>query len=411
MTLAHSSRAASDDASARALDCLNLFVGDVVGGLGPYLASYLRSCRHWDAAGIGTAISAMGIASILAQTPAGAVVDSSRKKRLMLAAALLVMSLSSAIVVTNAGDYLIVSSQFIFGICAAIAGPCIAAISLGVVGLDRFADRIARNEAFNHAGNVLAAMFAALAGYFISPGAVFLLVAVFGLCSVIATFCIRERDIDHDVSRGLANDSGSHQVSLKKLVLNGNVISFAAAALLFHLANAAMLPLAGQYLSEGNAKEAPVWISACIVAAQIVMIPVAMMAGKLAQTLGRKPVLLLAFAVLPIRGLLYCLGNSPSIVVPVQLLDGIGAGVFGVLCPVVCADLTQRTGHYSAVRGLIFTAQGVGAAFSNILAGWIVKDFGYVAGFSALSTIAICGLLICSFRLPETRTLVSSSQE
>ena len=164
-----------------------------------------------------------------------------------------------------------------------------------------------------------------------------------------------------------------------------------------------MLPLAGQYLAEVQPNNAPIWISACIIAAQLVMIPVSIAAGTLAQTWGRKPVFLIGFAVLPIRGLLYTLSNSPFLVVPVQLLDGIGAGIFGVLASVITADLTRGTGHYNVTRGLIITAQGVGPALSNILAGCIVQAAGYGAGFISLGMIAALGLVICYFGLPETR--------
>ena len=47
--------------SQKALDSLNMFVGDVIGGIGPYLVAYLRCQRHWDQTAIGAALSAMEI--------------------------------------------------------------------------------------------------------------------------------------------------------------------------------------------------------------------------------------------------------------------------------------------------------------------------------------------------------------
>jgi MFS family permease len=388
----------------RALDYVSMFIGDVIGGIGPYLAAYLRAVRHWDQADIGTALSAMGIATILAQTPAGTLIDQSRQKKSLLCLAAAMMGLSCIAITVFSQYHAVLTAQVVYGLGAAIAGPCIVAISLGVVGHKMFALRIARNEAFNHVGNVLAAVLVAVTGYLISPNWIFYLVAIFGLASIIATGFIKGKDIDHELARGASFDAESREpVSMAVLLSDRRIIAFALAVVLFHLANAAMLPLAGQYLSESRPREAPVWISACIIAAQLVMIPVSIVAGKLAQSWGRKPVFLIAFAALPIRGFLYTLGNSPSVIVPVQLLDGIGAGIFGVLASVIVADLTKGTGHYNVTRGLIITAQGIGAALSNILAGWIVHTAGYNAGFISLALIAVFGLVICYFGLPETR--------
>lgn len=396
--------------SLRALDCLNMFIGDVLGGLGPYLAAYLRSSRHWDQASIGAALSAMGIATILTQTPAGALIDRLRQKRILMCFAAGLMSLSCIAITCFDQFHAVITAQILYGVGAAIAGPCIVAISLGLVGHKKFAPRIARNEALNHVGNVSAAVLAGFAGYMFSPSWIFYLVAVFGLASIIATCFIKECDIDHDVARGAQDeDSCKMKVSLAVLFFDRRIVAFALAVFLFHLANAAMLPLAGQYLSEGRPKEAPVWISVCIIAAQFVMIPVSIMAGKLVQTWGRKPVFLIGFSVLPIRGILYTLSNSPFLVVPVQLLDGIGAGIFGVLASVIVADLTKGTGHYNITRGMIITSQGVGAALSNLLAGWVVLKAGYSIGFMSLAFIGLVGLLLCSFGLPETRDLNMNS--
>ena len=398
------SKKAPSDRSLHALDYLSMFIGDVIGGIGPYLAAYLRAARHWDQANIGVALSVMGVATIVAQAPAGAVIDRSRQKRLLLCLAAVMMSLSCIAITAFSEFHAILAAQVMYGVGAAIAGPCIVAISLGVVGHKKFANRIARNEAFNHVGNVMAAVFAGIVGYLISPHWIFYLVAIFGLASIIATAFIKRGDIDHELARGAKFDGQARSsVSLAVLLSDRRILAFALAVFLFHLANAAMLPLAGQYLSESRPREAPVWISACIIAAQLVMIPVSIMAGKLAQTWGRKPVFLIGFTALPIRGFLYTLSNSPLLVVPVQLLDGIGAGIFGVLASVIRCRPHKGTGHYNVTRGLIITAQGIGAASSNILAGQIVHTAGYSAGFMSLALIAVVGLLICYCGLPETR--------
>lgn len=389
-----------------ALDWVNVFIGDVLGGLGPYLAAFLRTTRQWDQGSIGTALSAMSIATIVFQAPSGALIDKVRKKRQLICASVVAMSVSAIALTFFEQLQMVVAAQVLYGLAAAIAGPCIVAVSLGLVGHERFAARIARNEALNHVGNVTAAVLAGVVGYFLSSVWIFYLVAAFGFGSVIATCFINENEIDHNIARGAQDeDEPGESVSMFVLLQNKHIIAFAVAVFLFHLSNAAMLPLAGQYLSEGRPKEAAAWISACIVAAQLVMIPVSVFAGKFSQQFGRKPVFLVALAALPLRGFLYTLTDSPYLVLAVQLLDGIGAGIFGVLASVIVADLTRGTGHYNVTRGLIITAQGVGAALSNLIAGWIVFKLGYNIGFLSLAGIGLAGLVTCYFGLPETRDL------
>ncbi|MFO0961246.1 MAG: MFS transporter, partial [Isosphaeraceae bacterium] len=166
---------------------------------------------------------------------------------------------------------------------------------------------------------------------------------------------------------------------------------------------AAMLPLVGEKVTEGMHRGASVLMSACIIAAQMVMVPVALWSSRYAVTWGRKPVFLIGFAVLPIRGLLYTLTANPFLLVGIQLLDGIGAGIFGVVSVLVVADLTRGTGRFNLTQGAMATATGIGAALSNLLTGYIVKRAGFDAGFLALAAIAAGGALFAALVMPETR--------
>jgi MFS family permease len=164
-----------------------------------------------------------------------------------------------------------------------------------------------------------------------------------------------------------------------------------------------MLPLVGQKSADGLKEGAAVLMSACIIAAQVVMIPVAVLASRYAESWGRRPVFLIGFAVLPVRGLLYCLGVNPYYLVGVQLLDGIGAGIFGVVSILVVSDLTRGTGRFNFTQGVLATATGVGAGVSNLVAGFIVKAAGFDAGFLALAAVAVFGCLFFALAMPETR--------
>lgn len=394
------------ETAARALDALNFFLADVRDGLGPYLAIYLLTIQHWDAARIGTVLSIAGIAGIAAQTPAGALVDRLQAKRGLVVAAAIAVTLG-AIGIPFAPDFIGVSAlQAASGTAAAFFPPAIAAITLGIVGPRALARRIGRNEAFNHAGNATAAALAAGLAYVFGPIAVFYVMGAMAAFSIAAALAIPPRAIDHQMARGLDRDSaGQHEQpsGFRVLLTCRPLLIFAACTTLFHFANAAMLPLVGQKLALANTALGTSLMAACIVAAQVVMVPVAMLVGSKADTWGRKPLFLAGLAVLAVRGCLYPLSDSATWLVGVQLLDGIGAGVFGALFPLIVADLTRGTGHFNISQGAIATAQGLGAALSTGIAGVIVVAAGYSTAFLFLAAIAAIGFVVFALFMPETR--------
>jgi hypothetical protein len=298
------------------------------------------------------------------------------------------------------------AAQAMIGACDAVFPPAIAAISLGIVGRRAFTWRIGRNEAFNHAGNVVTAIAAGLAGYLIAPGAVLWLVAVLAAASACAALAVDAREIDHTLARGAdKEDDGEVKPGRLRVVFECRpLLVFTAAISLFHFANAAMLPLIGERLSQGRDGAGPLFMAACIIAAQAVMVPMAILAGAKADAWGRKPLLLLGFAALPVRGFLYTLSNDPYYLLSVQLLDGVGAGIFGALFFIVIADLTKGTGHYNLALGAAAAAWGTGAALSNTAAGFIVDQAGFNAAFMFLAVIAAIAFLLFWHFVPETRS-------
>src|SRR5580658_8634296 len=220
------------------------------------------------------------------------------------------------------------------------------------------------------------------------------------------------RAIDHDLARGLhdalpisgasVKDQGGDKPSgLQTLIACRPLMSFAACALLFHAANAAMLPLVGQKLALQDRNLGTSLMSACIVAAQIVMVPMALLVGAKADRWGRKPLFLAGFFILPLRGCLYTLSDNQFWLLAVQTLDGVGAGIFGAIFPIIVADLMRGTGRFNVAQGAILTAQGIGAALSTTLAGVVVVHAGYSAAFLTLAAIAAAGLLLFYFAMPE----------
>lgn len=398
----------------RALDAANVFLADVRDGLGPYLAIYLLSEQRWNEAQIGLVMSIAALAGILAQTPAGALVDATRAKRLVMIAAASLVTVASLLLPLFPTFWPVAISQGIAHSAGVILPPAIAAVSLGVVGPRAFTKRIGRNETFNHAGNAGAAAVAGLAAYAFGPTVVFYLLAATSMASIASLLAIPESAIDHDVARGL-HDSEPHldrdrPSGLSVLLTCRPLLIFAACVTLFHLSNAAMLPLLGQKLALQDKHLGTSLMSACIVAAQVVMAPMAMLVGAKADDWGHKRFFLAALLILPIRATLYTLSDNPAWLVGVQLLDGVGAGIFGAIFPVIVADLMRNTGRFNVAQGAIITAQSLGAALSTTLAGSVVVQVGYSAAFLTLGAIAGIGAAVCFLALPETRSEIGRSR-
>ena len=398
----------------RGLDALNFLLADVRDGLGPYLAIYLLAVRGpqggWNEATIGLVITLAGLAGLLSQTPIGALIDRSRNKRGIVVAAALAVTLSCLALPFITSFAAVAATQSVAAVAGAAFPPALAAITLGVVGPRAFARRLGRNEAFNHGGNAVSAALAAGTAVIFGPVVVFWIMALLALLSIGAMLSIPAAAIDDELARGLEDgqrgeaEAGHQPSAWRSLLACRPLLVFAALMACFHLANAAMLPTVGQLLTRVVGKDyATSLIAGCIVAAQCVMVPVAMLAGSRADRWGRKPIFLAAFGVLALRGVLYVLSDNPWWLLGVQLLDGVGAGIFGTLFPLVVADLTRGTGRFNVSQGAVATAQGLGAALSASLAGAVVVGAGYSAAFLTLGGIAAIGFLGYLLLMPETR--------
>ncbi|MGO4174481.1 MFS transporter [Bosea sp. TAF32] len=392
------------------LDALNFFLADVRDGLGPYLAIYLIAVRGpaqgWNEATTGLVMTIAGIVGLIAQTPAGALIDRSRNKPAIIIASAVAVTLSCLALPFIGNFYLVIGTQSVAAVAGAVFPPALAAITLGLVGPKLFSRRIGRNEAFNHLGNAVSAAIAGATAYVFGPIVVFWLMAVLAVFSIGAMLLVPQKEIDDDVARGFDETVDDEQPSgLKALLQNRHLMLFALLCAIFHLSNAAMLTSVGQLLTHVVGKEqATSLIAICIVIAQCVMVPMAMMVGAKADAWGRKPIFLAAFGVLALRGALYVVSDDPFWLVAVQALDGVGAGIFGALFPVVVADLTRGTGRFNVSQGAVATFQGVGASLSASLAGVIIVEASYSAAFLTLATIAGCGFVLYLLAMPETRS-------
>jgi MFS family permease len=395
----------------RSLDAVNFLLADVRGALGPYLNVFLITQQHWSQTEVGWVTTVSGLLGLVAQTPAGAAIDATRRKRGAVVLALIVLGIGAAVIFAFPHFWPVLIANTGIAVVGDVFGPAVAAVTLGLYTRARLARQMGRNSAFDHAGNVAIAAVAGAVGYFFSQRAVFLMVPVFAALASIAMLSIPARAIDEDRARGLdAGEAGDVDVpegtqapsGYLTLLRSRPLIVFALCAMLFHFANAPLLPLVGQKLAQSHPAWATAMMSSCIIAAQLIMLPVALAVGHTADRLGRKPILLLGFAVLPVRAVLYTFSDSAPWLIAVQLLDGVGAGIFGAITPLIIADLMRGTGRFNLAQGAVATVQGIGASLSGLVAGIIVDHFGYSAAFLT-SGCAACGALAALFlAMPET---------
>jgi MFS family permease len=396
----------SSGRSARSLDALNFLLADVRGAFGPYLNVFLVTQQHWSQSRVGLVTMIGGLVGLAVQTPIGGAIDQTKAKRGAVVLALAILAVAAAVIFAAPIFWPVMIANAAMSAVGDVFGPAVAALTLGLYAKQFLARRMGRNSAFDHAGNVAIALAAAGVGYLFSQRAVFLLAPLFAVLAAVAALSIPASAIDLDRARGLEGDedkAGHQAVSgYRALFQSAPLMIFGLCVMLFHFANAPLLPLVGQKLAAAHPKEATAMMSACIIAAQLVMLPIAVLVGRKADTWGRKPIFLVGFAILPVRAVLYTLSDNSVWLIGVQVLDGVGAGIFGALAPLVVADIMRGTGRYNLALGAIATVQGIGASVSGLAAGEIVDHFGYRAAFLALGAAALVAVIVFALKMPET---------
>jgi len=395
--------------SLRGLDSLNFFLADVQTGVGPFLAIYLAGHR-WNEEWVGIAMTVGGIAGIACQTPAGALVDRLHSKRALVLAGVVALAVGTLLLLMWPTLASVMAAQTIIGGVSSVFGPAIAAISLGLVGPGRFDKRTGRNQTLKSAGNVITAVLVGVLAYCLSNRSIFFVVLGFCVPTILSLLLINPGEIDYNLARGgghngeQGGETTRQPARVLDLLGNKPLMLFCVSSVMFHFANAAILPLLGERLANGKGKSSALFMSACVVTTQLTIVLISVLVVKLAALWGRKPVLLLGFAVLPIRAVLYTLVHGTLGLVAIQVLDGIGAGIFGVLSVLVVADLTRGSGRFNLAQGALATAVGIGASLSQTVAGLIAHHFSYDAAFLFLAGIAAAALAILWLFMPETRS-------
>jgi MFS family permease len=393
--------------SRRSLDWFVFFVADVQTGFGPFVAVFLTT-QKWTQVDIGLVLTISGLVSLAGQIPMGALVDSIRSLRLAATISLVVIGLSAVAFALWPIFPVVMATRILHAAASLVLGLTLVSLSLALVGPNEISERLGRNAAFASAGTGIAAAVMGATGYYLSNHAVFFLAAALAVPAIIAVQRIRPAEINLATirrRRPTSPDGRDFLAGLGELLRNRPLIIFAACVVMFHLANAAMLPLAASMLTLRSTQAATIVVAAAMVVPQFTVTVLSPFVGHLATRWGRRPLLIIGFGALALRGLLFALIEQPGLLVLVQVLDGASAAALGVLVPLTIADLTRNSGHFNLAQGTVGCAMGIGASISTTLTGYVADSFGSYTAFSMLAVLAAAGLLLVAAAMPETRAI------
>src|SRR5712671_414195 len=399
----NTTEASPSDTSLRSLDAVNLLLAGALSGFGPYVAVFLAE-QKWTQQNIGFVLTAAGFVGLLTQLPAGGLLDAVRSKRNVVALGATMVAAGALIIAFWPSFPLVLAALILQGITGGFLGLAITAISLGLVGHAALGERLGRNQRFASTGGVLAAGIMGLVGYFLSYRAIFLAAAALVLPLLFALGRIQPSDIHFGRACGAPDHHGPGtppRAQQRSVWKNRSLLTFAGCVFLFQLANASMLPLAGEALVYSRVSLSSLIVSALIIVPQVIVALMAPWAGRRAK-LGRRPLLLVGFAALPVRALLFAWTTDPMILIAAQVLDGVSGTMLGVLTTLIVADLTKGTGRFNLAQGFVGTISGVGASLSTTLSSLVASSLGHAAGFLGIAAVALAAVLLLWFLMPET---------
>jgi len=383
--------------SMRALDLLNFFLADVQTGFGPFIAVYLTA-HKWPQTQIGLVLSLGTIVALASQVPAGLLVDAARNKRRVAGVGLIGVMIAALLLALWPAELPVLVAETLHAAASCIVTPAIAAISLHLVGHHALGERLGRNARFGSIGNGLAAAVMGISGLYFSSRAVFWLTAALCVPALVALALIGRGS--H--SRRQTTAPPFDRTGLRQLFRDRRLLIFGGCILFFHLSNAAMLPLAGAAVTMRAGHFASAIIGACIVVPQAVVALASPWIGRHAADYGRRRMLLLGWLALPVRGVLLAVLPGPYLLIAGQAVSGISAAVFGVMLPLISADLTRGTSHFNLCMGVLGLAVASGAALSTGYSGWVADMAGINVAFLSLALAGLVGALLVWWAMPDT---------
>jgi MFS family permease len=382
-----------------ALNGLNFFTAAVQVGFGPFVAVWLTQ-QGWSRTSLGLALSIGTLAGLLGQLPGGILVDHLYAKRFVAMGAVIAMGLCAISLGVSPAAPVVWGAEAGNALASCVMTPAIAALTLTMYGHNDFGERLGHNTRYAALGNGASAALLGFFASYVSQRSVFFVTAAFILPAVLALSMIRESDRIDDDHPALKHPRDREHWPWQ-IFAEPALYVFTAAVVLFQLANAAMLPLVLNELT--NRHEASGFaVSATIIVPQVVTAAVAPWAGKLAQRIGRRPVLIVGFTMVPLRALLFSTLPGAVPLAAFQVFDGVSAAVFGLMLPLIAADLTTRSGYLNFAIGWFGLASGLGATLSTVVAGGIADALGTPATFVCLAVAGAVAVALLSFAMPET---------
>lgn len=393
----------------RALDWLNLCVANIQTGFGPFIAIYLATAG-WSQTAIGVALSLGTVTAMASQIPAGALVDAIHAKAKVAGASILLFTASALLFGIMPIRLFIYAAEILHAFSSCMLSPAIAAISLSIVGQGRLGLRLGRNARFASMGVAQGALLMGLCGYYLSARSIFFLVAVLTLPALVALLPLLHAT--SPAPRQRRNATRTHGAQFRGYIAalaDRRLLIFAACLALFTFGNAALLPLVSANLSKSVGDSADLFIAACIILPQIIAAIIAPTVGQVADARGRRLVLVIGLAALPLRGGLFAISTSPPFIALIQGLDGATAACIGVLLPLVASDIAGRSSHYNLVLGFLGFTVGIGGTLSTTVGGMIADRFGDASAYLALGAVGAVALLLALLAMPETRPIAAAS--
>jgi MFS family permease len=394
-----------DAVAGRGLDWFNLFVANIQTGFGPFIAVYL-SGQSWTQTAIGVALSIGTVSSMASQVPAGALVDAIRNKTRVAAFSVLVFTASALMFAIYPIPLFVYLAEILHGISSCTLGPAIAAMSLALAGRFAMALRLGRNARYAAIGNGLGAALMGACGQYVSERAVFYLTAGLTLPALFALLPLRRFAVARSAS---SHGERETRASVWKVLADRRLLIFSGCALLFTFANAPLLMLiSGTLTAKGS--NPSLLIGACIVLPQIIVALASPAVGRFADRRGRRLILIVSFAMLPLRALIFSTTANPALVIAVQILDGIAATGFGIMVPLIVSDVAARSGHFNLSLGAVGFGVGIGSTVSTSAAGWVADHFGIRFAFYFLGAFGLAAVLLAALAMPETRPHAEDSR-
>jgi len=385
------------------LDWMNFFLADVQTGFGTFMAFYLAGLG-WTERSVGLALTVGSIAGVASQIPGGALADAVPWKRGLIAVGIAMIGAAALILALAPSYWLVMLASLLQGITAGIITPAINGISLGLVGRRGMSVRTGRNYRYAAGGHAATAALMGFVGAYFATSSIFIAAAALCIPALIALAFIRADEIDYAWARNAAK--GDHAPKIQRaidLLKNHRLALFTAALVLFQLADASMLPLIGENVAATIPTDSSIWLSGLIIIPQIVVAVFAPWVGYHCEQRGRKPLLLLGFAVEPIRAALLAFTSSYGFLVVAALLNGVSGAIIGVLTVLVITDLTAGTGRFNLAQGAVGTMIGIAASASTLATGFLFQGIGSDGGFLIIAAVAGAATALIWMYISETK--------